>query len=83
MGSLYSKPKLPDYSSAYVSAPTTPAATTTTAIAPADTTTMKAADTEKVQSVVRRTLPETILTSFRGVLGQGDWVPQRKSLLGE
>lgn len=38
---------------------------------------------EVADRVRRRSLPQTILTSFRGVLGQGDWIPQRKSLLGE
>jgi hypothetical protein len=43
-----------------------------------------AEDQEKAAAMARkRALPETILTSFRGVLTPGGWVPQRKSLLGE
>lgn len=41
-------------------------------------------DTKKIEESVRsRKLPETVFTSYRGVLEEGDWVPHRKSLLGE
>jgi hypothetical protein len=79
MGSLYSKPKVPAISYTPVTA-TAPAAADT----PATSTDGSATDAAKAEAAVRkRSLPETILTSFRGVLTQGDWVPQRKSLLGE
>lgn len=82
MGSLYSKPKLPDYSAVTYAQPSAPVVSAPGAATDGGTS-AGASDAEKVQNTVRRTLPETILTSFRGVLGQGDWVPQRKSLLGE
>lgn len=41
-------------------------------------------DARKVADSIRtRRLPETVHTSYRGVLEEGGWVPQRKSLLGE
>lgn len=80
MGSLNSKPKAPALT--YVPAPvvvaSTPAPSVETPPAVNDV------DSERASAIVRkRSLPETILTSFRGVLSQGDWVPRRKSLLGE
>lgn len=80
MGSLYSKPELPRPT--YVAPTYTPPAVTPTVPTAAPET--EDGDVQKIASAVRRrTLPQTILTSFRGVLGQGEWVPQRKSLLGE
>lgn len=80
MGTLYSKPKLP--SQVYY---TTPAPTPAPAVTPVETPAPESVtDAERAASAVRRrSLPQTILTSFRGVLSQGEWVPQRKSLLGE
>ncbi len=77
MGSFNSKPK--PASVQYVSVPQTPvsAAAEDTAEGAKDPTAQVA------ETVRRRSLPQTILTSFRGVLGQGEWMPQRKSLLGE
>lgn len=82
MGSLFSKPSLPSpvVYSAPASTPTTNAAT---AVVTANNSGVQ--DTEKVVTTIqkKRSLPQTIQTSFRGVLEQADFVPQRKSLLGE
>ncbi len=84
MGSLYSKTKIPTVTAV---AATPAAASVPVAATTADTTTTDAAtgDAERAAGIVRRNraLPETIQTSYRGVLGVGDWVPARKSLLGE
>ncbi|MBU6235265.1 MAG: hypothetical protein KGQ41_05425 [Alphaproteobacteria bacterium] len=42
-------------------------------------------DAEKVVATIqkRRSVPQTIQTSYRGVLAQADFVPARKNLLGE
>lgn len=81
MGSLYSKPRLPDPSVyAPVSIPTYAPATPDI---PADSGGSDDAAAKIAAAVRKRSLPETILTSFRGVLSTGDWAPQRKSLLGE
>lgn len=78
MGSLVSKRDLPEATINY----TPPAVPIVTTAPVQDTTEVPAS--EKVTSLVRkRSLPETILTSFRGVLSQNDFMPQRKSLLGE
>jgi hypothetical protein len=87
MGSLYAKPKMPDpITYAPVAAPSTavgaPVASSSAALSGGDDS--AGAESAKIAEAVRRhSLPETILTSFRGVLSPGDWVPQRKSLLGE
>lgn len=82
MGSLFSKPKMPDPVS-YSYAPPTPAVSmpTQTDSGSADAN----ADAERAKAIVqkKRSLPQTIETSFRGVLAQADFVPARKSLLGE
>jgi hypothetical protein len=44
---------------------------------------MPEAPAENAEAPRRRNASQTILTSFRGVLSPGDWVPARKSLLGE
>jgi len=81
MGSFYSKPKLPDSQVFY----TPPVPTPGPAVTPVETDDGGSiTDAERAASVARRrSMPQTILTSFRGVLSQGDWIPQRKSLLGE
>jgi hypothetical protein len=90
MGSLYSKPKLPKPQPIVYAPVVSPAVPSTSGggVAPASTPAASESDdggtAEKIASAVRkRSLPETILTSFRGVLSEGDWVPHRKSLLGE
>lgn len=79
MGTLYQKPKMPSvYSMPVVTA--APIVTPVEAVKDEPSTT----EQERAASAVRkRSLPQTILTSFRGVLSQGEWMPQRKSLLGE
>lgn len=79
MGSLFSKPSLPSpavYSTPSVAAPVA------SVVQPVDTA---SADAEKVKATIqkKRTLPQTIQTSYRGVLAQADFVPTRKNLLGE
>ncbi|MCB1537779.1 MAG: hypothetical protein H6865_05280 [Rhodospirillales bacterium] len=96
MGSLYSKPKIPASVVTYAapaadttaaSAATTASASTSTSVAASEsaaTDAALAAESEKAAAAVRRrSLPQTILTSFRGVLDQNAWMPTRKSLLGE
>ena len=87
MGSLYSKPKIPatvTYTAPAAPPATAPAAAAPAAPAPATAADQPAAESERAAVLVRRrSLPETVLTSFRGVLSQGAWVPARKSLLGE
>lgn len=76
MGSLYSKPKMPD--PIVYTPPPAPILPAVASDEPSQ------ADKERAAAIARkRSLPETIFTSFRGVLSQGDWVPQRKNLLGE
>lgn len=72
MGSFNSKakPVVAQYASAPQPAPQAPAPTSEVAA-------------ENAETPRRRTASQTILTSFRGVLSPGDWVPARKSLLGE
>jgi hypothetical protein len=81
MGSFFSKPSLPSpvvYT--YAPSPTpivsAPPATTADGVSP---------DAERVKTAIqrKRALPQTIQTSFRGVLEQADFVPARKNLLGE
>lgn len=83
MGSLFSKPKMPDPVS-YSYVPSTPVVSTHAQTA-TDSGTDANADAERAKAIVqkKRTLPQTIETSFRGVLAQADFVPARKSLLGE
>lgn len=84
MGSLFTKRDLPPAGSTYV--PVVAAPTPTAPTVP-DTSVVETpvTDSEKASAIIarKRSLPETILTSFRGVLSQNDFVPQRKSLLGE
>lgn len=81
MGTLYHKPKTPVAQTYYQTPVPTPAPVVTPIDTPdVDSTT----DKDRAASALRkRSLPQTILTSFRGVLSQGEWAPQRKSLLGE
>ena len=86
MGSLYQKPKTPAASVASTPAASPSATTASGAItAGAATDTAAGEDAQKAAGIVRknRSLPATVLTSFRGVLDVGDWVPARKNLLGE
>ena len=88
MGALFTKPSMPDYSYGYSY---TPSSTATSSISDTlsdtgTTTTGDASgsDAERAAAIAkRRAFPDTIQTSYRGVLQQGPWVPQRKSLLGE
>jgi hypothetical protein len=82
MGSLYSKPKTP--SPVTYTAAAAPVAVTTPAPVVTDTPVANT-ESEKAATLVRQksSRPETIQTSFRGVLTTGDWIPARKSLLGE
>ena len=84
MGAMFSKPDMPEYNYSYGSY-VPPAATPVTSTGtPANTETETDGDAERAAAVARRrTFPDTIQTSYRGVLQQGPWVPQRKSLLGE
>lgn len=85
MGAMFSKPSMPEYNYSYGSY--VPPVTTTTP--PANTGTTPSTDNtdvdaDRVAAIARRrTFPDTIQTSYRGVLQQGPWAPQRKSLLGE
>ena len=79
MGSLFSRPSLPSTNYSY-----TPAPSVSTPTPDTPTSDIAGDSAEKIAAITRRrSLPETIRTSFRGVLEQGSWVPQRKSLLGE
>ncbi|NBX65884.1 MAG: hypothetical protein EBQ96_02700 [Proteobacteria bacterium] len=82
MGSLFTKPKLPDpVSYAYV--PPAQSAPAPISTPPAGSEADPDVDRAKTLVQKKRSLPQTIETSFRGVLAQADFVPARKSLLGE
>lgn len=79
MGSLITKRDLPEATINY-----TPPASVSVPVTETPAVGTPSTDSEKASAIVKkRSLPETILTSFRGVLSQNDFVPQRKSLLGE
>lgn len=82
MGSLFTKPKLPDPVSYTYVPPATPVSTPAP---PPATGSEPNPDAERAKALVqkKRSLPQTIETSFRGVLAQADFVPARKNLLGE
>jgi hypothetical protein len=71
MGSLISKPPKP---APVIQAPPPP---------PAPEVKDDAAEPDRAAARRRAAMPDTVHTSYRGVLAQGSWVPQRKSLLGE
>ena len=98
MGSLVSKPKAPQpVRVQYVTVPSATSTTTTTSGSGSassdqgtDTTTTeglseKEASTLRAENIARRTRGRagTVKTSFGGLLGRNDFVPTRKSLLGE
>ena len=86
MGSLFSTPDVPTSFNPYTYVPPAPTVSTPTT---GDNTTDTNTDTDngdkdRVAAIVRRrSFPDTIQTSWRGVLQTGEWMPQRKSLLGE
>lgn len=83
MGSLFSKQSIPSVASySTTTAASTTASSSDTNTASTDTV---SSDADKVKATIqkKRTLPQTIQTSYRGVLAQADFVPARKSLLGE
>lgn len=82
MGSLFTKPSLPT-PAPYAYVP--PATAISVPTASQEVASEANPDAERAKAIVqkKRTLPQTIETSFRGVLAQADFVPTRKSLLGE
>ena len=80
MGSLTSRPKVSTTQTTPVqSSPSTETATTITEASPEETAKVRA------ENVLRRSRSTigTVLTSFKGILGENSAAPQRKSLLGE
>ncbi len=84
MGSLTSRPKVPDNQSQNIVYVPTPSVTT-----PAPESVVEASPEEisktRVENVLRRSRSKlgTVFTSFRGILSDNGTIPQRKSLLGE
>ena len=93
MGRLVSppKPKSSPQRVVYVAAPATPSPASPASSSPADTTppepdkTEEQISAEKAENLLRRNRSRlgTVLTSFRGILGQNNIAAPRKILLGE
>jgi hypothetical protein len=80
MGSLTSRPKISTTQSTSVQ-PSASAETVTTVTEASPEETAKT----RAENVLRRSRSTigTVLTSFKGILGENNAIPQRKSLLGE
>lgn len=85
MGSMFSSPEMPSYPYYTPYTPTsTPSAPSSNDGGSDAPTADGGGDADRVAAIARRrSFPDTIQTSWRGVLQQGPWAPQRKSLLGE
>jgi len=84
MGALFSKPDMPSMYNPYTYVPPAPAVNTPSAGDSAVDSDADGEEKNRIAAIVRRrSFPDTIQTSWRGVLQAGDWVPQRKNLLGE
>ncbi|HEY8962872.1 MAG TPA: hypothetical protein VIN59_00260 [Alphaproteobacteria bacterium] len=79
---MFSKPDIPNYP---VYTPyTPPVASSSDTQTDTTSTGDQGDDAQHIAAIARRrSFPDTIQTSWRGVLQQGSWAPVRKSLLGE